>query len=154
VELPPRPQPLSSRPSAPQPTLKGRAFEAHAKRALEIHLGESFDEQIDIAIGSPAKAHRFDLVSHSRRYVCEVKSYTWTKSGNIPSAKISTLREALSYLSQMSPGVRTILVMNRAVRPRHGETLAEYFVRLNLHLLGSTAVAELAENSPQLRILS
>ena len=49
------------------------------------------------------KPHRFDLATREHDIVGECKAFTWTEGGNIPSAKISTLKEAVSYLGTL-PG--------------------------------------------------
>jgi hypothetical protein len=85
----------------------------------------------------------FDFASGDRRYVGEAKSFTWTISGNTPSAKITTLREAIQYLKELPFGTKTFIVMKKAQHPIRKETLAAYFARLNTHLVGATAILEL-----------
>jgi hypothetical protein len=78
--------------------------------------------------------------------VCECKAYTWTASGNPPSAKISNLKEAVQYLRLLPPDTMKILTVLKSSRPPRSETLGEYFVRLNGYILGDVCVVELSEN--------
>jgi hypothetical protein len=110
-------------------------------------LGEPFDTEVWFAIGSPPKEHRFDLASRSRSTVCECKAFSWTASGNIPSAKITTLREASQYLLALPADIIKVIVMNRNLRPSHPESLAEYFCRLNSHLLGPVRLLEIDDDA-------
>lgn len=109
-------------------------------------LGEPFDMEVGLAIGSPPKEHRFDLASRSRSTVCECKSVTWTAGGNIPSAKITSLREAAQYLLDLPVDTTKIIVMSRSVRPSHPESLAEYFCRLNSNRLSQVHVLEIDDD--------
>ena len=69
---------------------KSKVFEDLARRALENEIGCSLDElEIDIN----GKGKKFDLVNIQNQVVGDVKNYTITRSGNTPSAKISTLNE-------------------------------------------------------------
>jgi len=73
-------------------TKTGRDFQFRARRAFEKAFGLEFDLEVKLPIGSPAKAHTFDLASANRAIVAECKAFAWTVSGNVPSAKITTLR--------------------------------------------------------------
>jgi len=70
---------------------RGAEFQSRARNTLTQWLGVHFNTEISLPIGSPPKDHRFDLVSEDRRYVGEAKAFSWTASGNTPSAKITTL---------------------------------------------------------------
>ena len=52
-----------------------------------------------IPIGDPAKDHKFDIVSGDNSIAIECKCYTWTVTGNVPSAKMGFTNEAAFYLS-------------------------------------------------------
>jgi hypothetical protein len=125
---------------------RGRRFQEKAQGIMATLLGEPFDTEVWFAIGSPPKERRFDLASRSRSTVCECKAFTWTASGNVPSAKITTLREAAQYLLALSVDTTKVIVMNRSLRSSHPESLAEYFCRLNSHLLGSIHVLEIDDD--------
>jgi hypothetical protein len=84
---------------APSNTERGKRFQRVATSALGQLLGVALEEEVGIAIGNPAKNHNFDLASRDRRYVAECKAFTFTATGNIPAAKITRLREAVSYLN-------------------------------------------------------
>ncbi len=66
-----------------------------------------------IPIGRPAKGHRFDLVSEDGRYVGECKNYSWTEGGNVPSAKMGFINEAVFYLSWLPKSASRFVVMRR-----------------------------------------
>ena len=131
---------------------RGSDFETVAGSALGNWLGVTF-EVTSIDIGQPPKSHKFDLVSADRKYVGEAKAFSWTISGNVPSAKITTLREAAMYLNWLPSTARTFIVMKRALRGQRDESLAEYFARLNDSLLGSVAVIELDPVDARLRVV-
>ena len=77
--------------------------------------------------------------------IIECKCYTWTNGGNVPSAKMSTLNEAVLYLRSVNYNARKILAMKKDVRLRTGESLAEYYCRIYGHLLEDIEVWEVAE---------
>jgi hypothetical protein len=93
-----------------------------------------------VPIGDPAKPHRFDLGSSNQQVVVECKNHTSTATNNIPSAKITALREAVFYLRLAAARYRRILAMKRHTHPDRPEEPAEYFVRLSWHLLGDVEV--------------
>lgn len=124
---------------------KGKQFQSTVKRVLEARFGEPFEAEIALPIGEPPKFHAFDLVSRSRRVACECKAVTWTVSGNVPSAKITSLREAATYLSLLGPEVHRILAVQSSLHIVRGESLAGYFTRLNRHLLGRIEIMEVDE---------
>ena len=94
-----------------------------------------------LVIGNPPKIHRFDLVSEDNGIAIECKCYTWTETGNVPSVKMGFTNEAVFYLSFLE-SVDTYLVMKKAEHPKHSETIAAYYYRMNRHLLGQTRVME------------
>ena len=96
-------------------------------------------------VGNPPKEHRFDVVSADGDIIIECKCYTWTNGGNVPSAKMSTLNEAVLYLRSVNYNARKILAMKKDVRLRTGESLAEYYCRIYGHLLEDIEVWEVAE---------
>lgn len=120
----------------------GRRFQEHVRERLQRIFHEPFDIEIDLPIGTPPKLHPFDIVSRSRSVVCECKAYTWTASGNVPSAKITHLREALGYLNQLHGEVIRILAVQRATHERQRESLGEHFVRVNGTVIGDVVVVE------------
>ena len=76
-------------------TGKGSSFQTLAAKMLSEHLSVEFRLDYAIAIGKPPKLHRFDLVSTDVRFVGECKNYSWTETGNTPSAKMGFVNEAI-----------------------------------------------------------
>ncbi len=143
-------------PSAQRPnpnelnTAKGRTFQIKCGSALKAHFLQEFDLEVPLsAVGG--RPHKFDLASRDRRIVAECKAFCWTRPDFlIPAAKIATLKEAVHYLRSQSGAQRRLLMMQKDVRPRTGETLASYFVRLNENVLGDIIVLEMPLEGDQL----
>lgn len=129
---------------------RGRLFRDQARKALTKHYGIEFLIEHPVAIGNPPKEHRFDLASVDSRYVAECKNYSWTETGNIPSAKMAFCNEAVFYLSHVPRDVRKLLIMRKDTHPKRRETLAQYYKRINQHLLNEVAVIEFDPNSGKL----
>ena len=132
---------------------RGRTFQKRASDVLSQHFGVEFHIDYPIAIGTPPKKHKFDLVSIEQRYVGECKNYSWTESGNIPSAKMGFVNEAVFYLLHLPRGVHRFVVMRRDTHPKHSETLAEYYYRIYSHLLDDVFVIELDAETGDLKEL-
>jgi len=128
---------------------RGKAFQQAAARILSRHFGTEFEMECPIEIGDPPKEHRFDLVSRDGRYVAECKSHTWTKSGNVPSAKMGFCNQAVLYLSFLPKTVCRLIVMRRDVHPGRDESLAEYYYRTYRYLLRGVLVVELDVGSEE-----
>jgi len=124
----------------------GKQFQDLAKYALERVRCTEFEEEPSIPIGIPAKEHKFDLANKDKSVVAECKCYTWTDSGNVPSAKLMGLDEALFYFSFLPDSTKKLLCMKKATYPEKSETLAEYFCRVHGHLLRDVEVLEISEN--------
>lgn len=77
---------------------RGEAFAAIARVKLEQRLGVFLRAELPLGIGDPPKTLRFDLANSTRRVAVECKALTWKSSGNVPAAKITTLRKALLHL--------------------------------------------------------
>jgi hypothetical protein len=67
----------------------------------------------------------------------ECKYYDWTEGGNNPSAKISTLNEAMVYFHSAPNTYRKVVFISKTERKgtRRPETFAEYYVRLYSHFI-------------------
>ena len=124
----------------------GRRFQESVKLILEKKFCTSFEPEAVVAIGKPAKNHKFDLANDDRSIVAECKCYTWTDSGNVPSAKLMGLDEAVFYFGFLPIGTKKILCMKKATFKGKTETLAEYYVRVHGHLLGDVFVYEIADD--------
>ena len=133
---------------------KGRAFQELAARVLEDHFSTPFHLDVPIAIGLPRKDHRFDLVSSDKRHIGECKNYSWTASGNVPSAKMGFCNEAAFYLSFLTGDVTRFITMRKDVHPKRQETLADYYYRTNKHLLGDVLLIEIDVTNEVIRTIS
>jgi hypothetical protein len=125
----------------------GKAFQYKVQAKAQENFGKLFIQECPVLIGNPPKEHRFDLVSEDHLIIIECKSYTWTKSWNVPSAKLAALDEAILYMRCIIPScsARKIIIMERSFNKKTCETLAEYFVRRKGHLLADIEVMELDE---------
>jgi len=81
----------------------------------------------------------------------EAKNYSWTETGNMPSAKMGFVNEAVFYLSFLPDSIQRFVIMRKDVRPASGETLAEYYFRTYRHLLRRVSVFELEVPSGKVR---
>ena len=131
---------------------KGDQFRNCAKCILTRELKTELEPEQKIVIGNPMKEHAFDLASQDRSVVIECKNYTWTKAGNVPSAKISTLNEAVLYFSFLDCNVQKILCLMESKDPKRKETLAEYYVNNYGHLLRDVIIYEIAEDGSLKRL--
>ena len=120
----------------------GKQFQLAVKRWFERSMHQEFEIERKIAIGKPPKQHSFDVSSSDEKIVIECKCYTWTESGNIPSAKMGFVNEAAFYLSFLDSDVDKSIVMVKSTHPKRSETLAEYYFRTNRHLLGKIKILE------------
>lgn len=128
---------------------RGREFETVASKVLSDYYRVIFQNGYAIEIGDPPKKHKFDLVSTDLQYIGECKNYSWTETGNIPSAKMAFLNEAVFYLQHLKNSQKRFLVLRKDMHERHVETLAEYYYRINRHLLNGVFIIEIdiANNS-------
>ena len=122
---------------------KGKDFQFRVKRIAEQKFGQLFVAEKAVRIGLPPKEHKFDLVSEDNTIIIECKCYSWTSSGNVPSAKMATLDEAILYMRSVPYYAHKIIVMSRELRSQNGESLANYFVEKHGHLLADIAVWEI-----------
>ena len=131
---------------------KGDDFRDLAMPILEKELNTILKPEVKISIGEPKIEHAFDLANENKSIVIECKNYSWTKAGNVPSAKVSTINEAVLYFSFLDANVRKILCLKKSVHPKRQETLAEYYVRTYGHLLRDITVYEI-DNGKKLKKL-
>ncbi len=130
-------------------TARGRAFQICCRDALKRVLSCDFDLEVPIDIGG-GKFHSFDLATRERDIVAECKAFKFTDGGNIPSAKITTLREAAADLRLIQRDLARLLIVKRDVHPKRGETLGRHFVRLNTNRLEQVTVLEMLESGGDL----
>jgi hypothetical protein len=92
--------------------------------------------EVPLAIGSPTKKHKFDLVADDRSWVVECKALAWRANGDVPQAKITSITEAAMFLRDwVQRGSERAIVLNCATHPKRRETLAAYYARLHSHAL-------------------
>ena len=125
---------------------KGDDFRDLAMPILKKELNTILEPEVEIPIGHPKTKHAFDLANGNKSIVIECKNYTWTKAGNVPSAKVSTINEAVLYFSFLDANVRKILCLKKSVHPKRQETFAEYYVRAYGHLLRDITVYEIDDD--------
>lgn len=131
----------------------GKQFQLKVKMWFEENTHLTFELEKGIAIGNPAKLHNFDIAEKQGKIVIECKCYTWTETGNVPSAKMGFANEAAFYLSFLPDNVDKAIVMLRATHPKRGETFAEYYFRTNRHLLGKTKIMEYDMNQNNMKLV-
>lgn len=131
---------------------KGAAFEKQVKVWFEERYGQGFELK-RLPIGKPPKDHAFDLVNQEKKVAIECKCFTWTETGNVPSAKMGFTNEAAFYLSFLPKDYKKYIVMLKSVHEKRNETLAEYYYRTYRHLLGDIVVAEFDSKTCDLKII-
>ncbi len=122
----------------------GAEFQGQVKKWFCEQYHKNFELDKKIAIGSSdvKKEHKFDVVAEDNSIAIECKCYTWTETGNVPSAKIGFLNEAAFYLSFLPDMYEKYIVMLHSTHDKRNETLAEYYYKTNKHLIGNVKVAE------------
>ena len=123
----------------------GKEFQKLACKRIADYFGISFGMEKPLLIGKPPKSHKFDCVSTDGKIVVECKCYTWTDAGNVPSAKLMGLNEAVFYMSYLPDDVTRVLCIKRATHVKKAETLAEYYCRIDGHLLNDIKILEIDE---------
>ena len=98
--------------------------------------------------------HKFDIVAADESIAVECKRYTWTETGNVPSAKMGFTNEAAFYLSFLPDIYEKYIVMLYSFHEKRHETLSEYYFRTNHHLLVSIKVSEYDPEKNEMRIIS
>lgn len=114
----------------------GRAFELRAKDILAgrgIPLNRN--HKVPCGLGEVRKDHAFDLGAENPKVIVECKSQTWTSGGNVPSAKLTNWAQAMFYFHMAPSDYRKIFFVERSVRPGRGESLLDYFLRTQAHMI-------------------
>lgn len=139
---------------------KGTEFQKQVQYWFTSKYGIPFHMEVPIPIGSTLidpkeyKNHKFDLANDNHTIVIECKRYTWTESGNVPSAKMGFTNEAAFYLSLLKNAEEKYIVMLKSCTSKRKETLAEYYYRTNKHLLGDIIIAEYDPSDNEMRFLN
>lgn len=116
-------------------TQVGRDFEAKAQVFFaQQGLRLTPDMAVEIGING-RKSHNFDLGDEQKKVIVECKAHTWTEGGNVPSAKMTTWNQAMFFFHASPSGYRKILFVLRDFSQKRNETLAEYYIRTNIHLI-------------------
>lgn len=131
----------------------GADFQRAVQRYFIQEYGAGFELEIKIPIGEPAKEHKFDIVNSDKQIVIECKRYTWTETGNVPSAKMGFTNEAAFYLSFLPDTFEKYIVMMRSHHAKRNENLAEHYYRTYRHLLGAIKIAEFDPETNGFRII-
>ena len=118
-------------------TQVGRDFEAKAQEFFRRQgLLLQRNVQVDIGI-TGKKPHAFDLGDQTAKVIVECKSHTWTEGGNVPSAKMTAWNEAMYFFHAAPRRYRKIFFVLRDFSEKKKQTLADYFIRTNPHLIPS-----------------
>lgn len=131
----------------------GALFQRQVRDWFQDSLNRPFELEKKLPIGEPAKEHKFDIVDQTNSIAIECKRYTWTETGNVPSAKMGFTNEAAFYLSFLPDSYDKYIVMLYSVHNKRHETLAEYYYRTYHHLLGKIKVAEFDPENNKMRIV-
>lgn len=116
-------------------THAGREFEEAAQLYFQS-TGLVLSATFPIPVGGKIKKlHKFDLGSENPQILVECKSYTWTESGNIPSAKIKGMNEVMLLFSVTPSNYRKILFILKHLHPRSRQSLAAHYIRSQGHLI-------------------
>lgn len=131
-------------------TQVGHDFEAVAfKYFLEVEglkLQRGFP--LEVGVGTSTKIRQFDLGLNDPPILVECKSHRWTVTGNMPSAKVTVWNESMFYFHMASNRYRKVFFVIRDIHARRKESLAEYYVRNNSHLIPpGVSIIEFDENS-------
>ena len=124
------------RPGAISNSDVGNVFETEAQEWFFKEEGVRLQRNYGVEIGLFKKKERkFDLGSSEPPVLVECKSHKWTAGGNVPSAKITVWNESMYYFLLAPTGIRKVLFVLRDLSQKRGESLAEYYVRNQSHLI-------------------
>lgn len=132
----------------------GAKFQEQVKKWFEKNYNLEFKSEVKIPIGKPPKEHKFDIANLDKKIVVECKRYTWTETGNVPSAKMGFVNEAAFYLSLLPKDYKKYIVMLKDFHSKRKETLASYYCRTYNHLLGDIIVAEYDAKTNELETIN
>jgi hypothetical protein len=130
---------------------RGWLFQLRSRDALKQVLGREVDLEVRVNIRGNT-LHSFDLATRERDIFAECKAMTFTCTGNNPQAKLTAMREACSDLRAIPADIHRLLILLYAPHPnpKRGETLGQYFVRLNSDHLDGVTVLEMPERGGEL----
>lgn len=119
----------------------GQAFEKRASEVLAEHgLRLKSPHNVPCGLGAAGldterKRHAFDLGSENPKVIVECKSHTWTRSGKVPSAKMTNWVAAMFYFHLAPSDYRKIFFVERSVHRGREESLMCYFLRTHAHVI-------------------
>ena len=97
----------------------------------KINLQQKY--KINVGIGKYKKIHEFDLGNNE--YLIEYKSMSWTKSDNVPSAKIHSWNEAMYYFTIAPKKYKKIFFVEMFYSQKRTKTLLQYYIEKYYHLI-------------------
>ena len=100
----------------------GALFQRQVMEWFREQYNTEFILEKKIPIGNPAKDHKFDIVDVAGTKANECKRYTWTTSGNVPSAKMGFTNEAAFYLSFLPDTYEKYIVLLNSHHPKRKES--------------------------------
>jgi hypothetical protein len=112
----------------------GKNFEMLAQKYLKksnIDLQQKYN--IKIGTGKYKKSHEFDLGNNE--YLVECKTMSWTKSDNVPSAKIHAWNEAMYYFKIAPKNYKKIFFVEMFYSQKRTKTLLQYYIEKYYHLI-------------------
>ncbi len=114
----------------------GKDFVDVAK-AFFFNKGIALDKDVGISIGvrESRKEHIYDLGNRNNKIIVECKSHKWTESGNVPSAKMTVWTQEMYYFYLASHEYRKIFFILKDYNVSRKETLGQYYLRINSHLI-------------------
>ena len=132
----------------------GKNFELLVKQWFEKEYKQHFELHKKIKIGNPPKDHCFDIANEMNTIVVECKCYTWTETGNVPSAKLAYINEAVLYLLHLPTNVEKFVVLPKINTEKRKESLAEYYYKRYYNLLHCVKIMEYDSVTIDMHIIS
>ena len=120
----------------------GKDFELVVNQWFEKEYNQPFKLHKKIKIGNPPRDHCFDIANERNSIVVECKCYTWTETGNVPSAKLAFINEAVLYLLHLPKNVEKFVVLPKTTTGKRKESLAEYYYKRYYNLLHDVKIME------------
>ena len=132
----------------------GKEFQEKTINILENYYDIALDSNVKIPIGNPAKDRKFDGVTKDKKYVITCKCFTWTETGNVPSAKLAAINEIVFYMSYLPSNTKKIIALSKSYNIKKNETLAEYYYRTNKHLINDIELVEIDTSSNKVNVIT
>ena len=93
------------------------------------------DIAISIGVGERRKEHVYDLGNLDNKIIVECKSHKWTESDKVPSAKMTVWTQEMYYFHLAPKEYRKIFFILKDYGSSKKETLGQYYLRINPHLI-------------------